>query len=186
MATRDELEKGRQALHEAAARLVALAEQGVDERPSQQDLEHARAYAETAAMMRRRAGRLAAQGDEEHAAYELGRAEHFEARAAAKRAGDPMPRALRTPAESLVRVDEFRRSLANLLATFADVDAKEWAAFVEALAPPDGPVSEVRHPSRDEGLESMERVLAALGVEGTGERAFRPYSSPLDPLGRSD
>jgi hypothetical protein len=185
MATREELEHERQALQDAAARLVALAEHGLDGRPTEEDLAHAQAYEESAALMRRRAARFEAQGDVEHAAYERTRAEHFKARAVVKRAGDPMPRALRTPAESLVRIDEFRRALGGLLTAFADIDAEEWSAFVEALVEGDEASPDAGHLSRDESFASLERVLEALGVQGTDERVFRAFASPLNPLGRS-
>jgi hypothetical protein len=134
MARREELEHAGAALKEAAARMIALAAEGVDAHPTREELEHADAYAATAAMMGRRAAKFRAQGDEEHAAYETERANHFDARATAKRAGRPMPRELRTPAESLARVDEFRRRLAALVDAFADVAPDEWNWFREALA----------------------------------------------------
>jgi hypothetical protein len=82
MATREELERAGEALTKAAARVIALAADGVDERPTREDLEHAEAYAATAAMMRRRAAKLRSKGEHEHSVYEAKRAAHFEARAA--------------------------------------------------------------------------------------------------------
>ena len=179
MATREALARARAALEQATTQLLELAAEGLDEHPTEEELEHANAYAATAAMMRRRAARLRADGNEEHAAYELERAEQFEARAEAKRAGRPMPRRLRTPAESLARVDEFRRRLAQLTDDFGDVDAGEWAAFVAALRSRSGDP----HIAQREALAFLEQILAALGVgSGDDRRVFAPFASPLDPV----
>lgn len=181
MATREGLERAGAALTEAAARVISLASDGVDPHPTREDLEHAEAYAATAAMMRRRAVRFRAQGDEEHAVYETERADHFDARAAVKRAGLPMPRALRTPAESLARVDQFRRTLAALVDDFADVEPDEWHAFSEALAARGYRPQIAQARSYTACLASLHRVLVALGGDGGSEAIFRPFSMPTDP-----
>ncbi len=183
MATRDELQRARAALEHAAARLCEVAAQGLDEHPTEEELAHADAYAATAAMMRRRAARLRAGGNEEHAAHELERAELFDARAEAKRAGRPMPRRLRTPAESLARVDGFRQSLARLVDDFADLGPDEWGAFASALRSASEARATLAH---REAFAALEGLLSALGVEpGEEERRYVPFASPLEPMGDS-
>jgi hypothetical protein len=181
MATREELERAGMALREAAARVIVIAVDGVEAHPTGEELEHAEAYAATAAMMRRRAAKFRARGDEDHAAYEIERADVFDARAAAKRAGRPMPRALRTPAESLARVDEFRRALAAVVNAFADLEADEWHAFGLALAQRDHAAPRTHAASYTSCLWSLEKALLALGVDAAQELSFRPFATPADP-----
>jgi hypothetical protein len=98
-------------------------------------------YNGTAGVLRRRAAR---QPDAKRAAEILASASRFEERAKIMRAAAAapatiappiarMPRALRTPAESLDLVDDFRRELAALVDGYSDMGADELEAFGAAL-----------------------------------------------------
>ena len=91
----------------------------------------------------------------------------------AKRAGPPMPRELRTPAECLARIDHFRRALADVVDAFADIDPEECHAFAAALAARGYAIHLSRCFSYTSCVSSLERVLRRLYSPHSRRRARR-------------
>ena len=155
------------------------------ERQREKHHEQANAYAATAGVFRRRAAGALAAGDVERAAELERRAAYYDARAVAKgkAVGAPlrialeaplMPRRLRTKAESLAVLDEFRRDLAELVGRFADVERDEIEWFGASLAERGDAQHEAR-PLFDD-WQIVIRFSARLGV--------RYLSEEPDPLAR--
>jgi hypothetical protein len=113
-------------------------------------------YARTAALYRRRAARRP-----EDAQRLARRAEWFEQRARVKRAGDPMPRDLRTPTETMAVVDQFRCAIATSLVLASEFGVGELRAFARCLAAPHA------QPADDAALQAFinaaTRMLGHLG-----------------------
>jgi hypothetical protein len=131
-------------------------------------------YERTAALYRRRAARRP-----EDAADLAKRAEWFERRALVKRSGEAMPRELRTPAETLAVVDEFRQTLAVALAIAGELDAADLAAFGRCLSDP-GP-REIGESDFGGFLGLAMRVVAAIGGVRRADNTFEvtAYNVPL-------
>lgn len=105
------------------------------------------------------------------------RAGYYEARAFHLRNGMPMPRALRTEAESLARVDALRREVVALLERFADTGPDELARFRFALKAPAGTDA-----SAADLFLGIWAALGALGVviSDAGAVEFTACRGPLD------
>jgi hypothetical protein len=172
----DELEQLRDVAHRYVEQLASMARYGVSERPTVEDLEHADHYDAEAAKLRRRKAnpRLGAGEDGEELER---RAKLFEARAAAKRSGRPMPRELRTPAETLARVDELRRKLAAILdEASGELAPEDFENFADALG------SEYARGGEGDTLQRAYGALRGLGVfrDQDAVSRFAPFRSPLD------
>jgi hypothetical protein len=183
---------------------------GERDRDPAEDLAHAKSYADTAAVLTRRAVRkqktaeqirkaaedLSAEGEdgarglasaedlEAQARDELRRAADFGERARIVSEGEVMPRRLRTPAESLDLVDGYRHVLAEIVAAleaFADLDVEELTSFC-AAAKLESPAEPLA-----EGL-AVARVwamqsLTRLGVTFDEQKIrFAPFRSPLSGI----
>ena len=193
MATREALAKLETEVHAAIERITAavtelgnLAGEAL-EGPTDVELAHAREYADTAALLRRRATKASAAGDRDLALEHHTRADWFEARALAVRSGGPMPPELRTPAESLDRVHHFRAALVGVIVDHADVTDAELEAFRRALST----VRTMGGPRLDpESWAPLERasiaaaaavLLKPFGVRrALGVHVFERYASPHD------
>jgi phosphoglycolate phosphatase-like HAD superfamily hydrolase len=180
---RGELDEVRVAAHVAVEQLAAMVlAGGVSSSPSEDDLKHAALYAAEAAKLRRRA---AHPRPGEAMPVELERrALFFEGRADVKRSGRPMPRHLRTEAETLAHVDAFRRRLVELLEDARDrFHPDDFAHFAECLrsAAESVPPSTAAVGVRD-ALASILAALSPLGVtvNAQGAFVFVPFRSPLD------
>jgi hypothetical protein len=126
----------------------------------------------------RRALRARIEGDTETADRETLIASRFERRAQIKIQGAPMPAELRTPTEGILRVEQFRRQIVDVLYLAADITAAEWTAFDQAIAagldaPPGQPfaslltwaqsvVASAEAPATR--LEALRRMIASWGV----------------------
>jgi hypothetical protein len=88
-------------------------------------------YRTSAGVLRRRAARP--DRTEEQRSDELRRAEYFEQRAVVMEQRGFMPRELRTPRESIVGVDSFRRALASLVNFLFDLDSTEVGMLAGAV-----------------------------------------------------
>jgi hypothetical protein len=90
-----------------------------------------------------------------------------------------MPRELRTPAETLAAVDEFRQAVAVTLALAGNFNANDLRSFVRCLA------SETRGDSEDVDVAAFigraTRLVAHLGGVRGPDGAFElgPYEVPL-------
>ena len=111
----------------------------------------AKQYRGSACVLRRRAAR--ADRTEEQKAEELARADYFERRALVMEERGFMPRELRTPRESIVGVDYFRRALASLQNSLFDLEAPEVGMLAGAV------------------VGDATRPMLKLGSEGTDEMA---------------
>lgn len=197
MATREELERVRlqlaqlvEGVAKGIGELASLAGQRLDG-PSDEQLDHAREYSETAGVLRRRAAKQNAAGDREAAVENWAKADRFEARAAVVRRGGVMPRELRTPSESLARVDSFRRALVQVMREHSDVESDELEAFRGAMVR----AARARGASvelADFDLAELDRfafaILAPFGVvrdDATGNTVFAPFSSPRDEIAQN-
>jgi hypothetical protein len=141
------------------------------------DLRLAREYADAAGLHQRRALAAFERGDGQAGEREQATAERYRTRAQCKAFGWVMPAELRTPSESILRVDELRQALAAVLLSYSDLTLKELELFDQA--------------QRDRALaggppaircEVLENVLASFGVR------FAPHASPLpapDPATRA-
>jgi hypothetical protein len=100
----------------------------------------------------------------------------LERRAVAKETGARMPRDIRTPAETLARIDELRRDLAALLDEASEeLTPDDFVAFAQAMGA-DG------RPGNGFALDLLHGTLQHLGVsrEKGQPSTFRPFRSPLD------
>jgi hypothetical protein len=113
--------------HEALEAYRASAGHG----PGDESPIHAHEYAQTAALLRRRA-QQPHRSEADRTDLER-RASWFEARAAVKRSGALMPRELRTPLEGLQLVDDLRHALLDALTLMRDLSPSEVDAFQRAL-----------------------------------------------------
>jgi hypothetical protein len=158
----------------AAAYALVQGEVQQAERATHDDRDLATEYERTAALYRRRAARRP-----EEAERLTKRAEWFERRAQVKRTGGPMPRELRTPAETLARVDEFRQALAATLAMASDFEANDVRCFVRCLA--DRAPRALGEVDLHAFLDLATRLLSYLGgLRGPdGDFELRSYQVPL-------
>jgi hypothetical protein len=147
------------------------------------DAEHAREYRATAGVFRRKATR--ATTDEQQRELEE-RAAYFEARGARKADGRPMPRALRTPLESLEHVDDLRRRLVDVALLVGDaetgVDDAELRAFIASLTrTSNGEPSVAAVPPIADLRAVVLQLAQALGARLDREGVeLAPFRSPLD------
>ena len=146
------------------------------------DIALAHEYARDAGLHHRRALKARTEGRDDDAQKEIEIAQRFERRAQIKIAGSAMPAQLRTPTEGILRVDQFRRQIVDVLYLAADITQEEWIAFDHAIvaeldlrfehsAPLPSPTDE---PSRR--LEVLRHMIATWGVT---------FGPPLT-IGRAD
>lgn len=148
---------------------------------------HAKSYAESAGVMRRRAKTMAGAD----AAAELERAAWFDKRAEFKRTGGIMPREIRTPAERLSFVDSVRQALLVVREAIDQVDPEDVSRFVEHLVddeekPLHGEQTELAATLARESVEALRGVLPPLleqlglgFTEDGGSPGFWPAPQPL-------
>lgn len=147
---------------------------------------HAKSYAESAGVMRRRAKTMTGAD----AAAELERAAWFDKRAEFKRTGGIMPREIRTPAERLSFVDSVRQALLVVSEAIAQVDPEDVSRFVGHLVddeekPLHGEQTALAASLASNSIEGLRGVLPALleqlglGFTEEGGAGFWPAPQPL-------
>lgn len=177
--TYDEVTSALGALTRHAERLAQMARVGsaAGLQVDPEALRLASHYRAEAAKLRRRLLRRREDLTPEHADQLERRAARLERRAEAKETGARMPRDVRTPAETLARIDELRRELARLLDEASEELAPEdFAAFVQA-------VGDDARSGPGFALDNLYAPLRQLGVfrdHGVAQSTFRPFRSPLD------
>lgn len=139
--------------------------------------EQAAAYDETAGVLRRRAARMGTLDAETET-----RARYFEQRAVHKRAGDPLPHALRTANEHLGYVDALRRELVDLVDVIQLIGSDEIQSFVAALERPSGAIAsmlpvDVVSATFESFVEQLGALAFVLGVshDAQGTIDFASY-----------
>jgi hypothetical protein len=164
------------ALHSLTAMMEAGPASALQER-----IKLASAYESTAATLRSRAAKLP-EGSAERAENEA-RAARFEARARVKRAGDPMPRELRTPRERLEGVGEVRDGVLELLRRIGEVDGVDFEFFETSLVD-DRRLLPPRGGSPGEQVEFIAGLLRGLAarlgalVDEQGAIVLLPFAVP--------
>ena len=149
---------------------------------------HAKSYAESAGVMRRRAKTMTGADQ----AAELERAAWFDKRAEFKRTGGIMPREIRTPAERLAFVDSVRQALLVVREAIDQVDPEDVSRFVEHLIDDErkqslhGEQTELAAGLARESIEALRGVLPPLleqlglgYTEQGGSPGFWPAPQPL-------
>jgi hypothetical protein len=144
----------------AAAAPAAATPTAAPEDPRARDVRLANEYASESGLHTRRALEARRQGNDAKADEEQAIADRFWKRAQYRAAGMVMPPELRTRAEGIERVNEFRRVLGNVLESFADVTVGEWDAFddaAEVRSDPSIPPATVR-------LGDLRMIVESWGV----------------------